>query len=477
MKRLIVWCTNAVVAILCVLSITCYFYAAVWKVNVTYNLKPETLGSFLEGATAVKDGNLELPIQEGKDPLVIPLTDIVSAEGEEIKISLEFGASYLFRSFTAFFNKDDSLAKELIDENVDGVVGQLSPKIKSVTKTVVKSVAKQTVKSEVKSQLKEYLSSSEGGEVSDDTINEKLEELGFEDSYVDEKMDQLVESFYKEDANVDSVTEDVMNTVDEMYAKFQENTADKEEYKDFKLSEEDKEEIEKNVRDALTELADEEGNINPDDILNKFLQGGDMGDIIGGITGGKESGSLEHSPLAFVADAPASEEPSADQNPEYTDLTGTLSTLIHNYIPEEVYHYVSIAFMVMAGLMFLSMIPWIYILVKLAVKLITFSKNPTVKLALPIWLGWLFFLILVAVPGIAVMFLPQLSFIPADIQGILADLTLSVTSITWITVISAIICLAISIFYMIMRRQFKNESSDTHGKDRMEPDESDLEVA
>lgn len=477
MKRLIVWCTNIVVAILCVLSITCYFYAAVWKVNVTYNLKPDALARFLDGATAVKNGNLELPMQDGKDPLVIPLKEIIPVEGEEINVTLQFGASYLFKSFAAFFGKDESLAKELVDQNVDHAVDQLAPRISTITKKVVKSVAKQTVKSEVKSQVKEFLKNSgEGSDYDDDAvIEEKLQELGFEDSYVDEKMDELIESFYKEDATVDSVTQDVMNTVDEMYEEFQKNTAGNAEYDGFELSDADKEEIKQNVEDVLSELADENGNINPDDIINKFLQGGDIGDIIGGMTGGKESGSLGHSPLALVADAPASEGEPSDQNTESTDLTGTLRALVHQYIPSEVYQYVSIALMAMAGLMFVSIIPWVYILVKLLVKLIKKDSNPTVKLALPIWLGWLFFLILVALPNIVMMFLPAMSFLPADVLATLADLSLSVTSITWITTISAILCFAISIFYIVMRRQFKKGGSESDVS--ADTDEPDLDVA
>ncbi len=487
-KRLLVWCFNILVAILCVLSIVCYFFAPVWKVEVTATVKPDMIEKI--APEAVKDGQFEIPVQEGSDPIVIPLTDIIPKTGESISLALNIGFSDLARSFNSYMNKDTTMMEELLNRNVNSVLDQLSGKFGDLTRKVVQTVAKQVVKEEVKSNVKKFLiDNSETGEVSDEEVTKALEDLGFSDDYIDGKMDTLVESFYADGASVDSVTETVMSTVDEVYATFRENAAGKEEYQefaDFEMSEENRAEIEKNVREQLEELtADTNGNINPEDIIfrvmKEALDSAKGGNAEGSENGGEQAPTAKVTVLANVAaDAAPSDEAPSDTDPSGSDaqenadvkaeLVNTIRDLIMEQLPENILNIMSLVFIGLTALAILSMLPWLYILIKLLVKLLTHGI-PTVKLALPIWLGWLFFLLLVGLPNIALLILPKLGFLPAEVKSVLDGLSISITSITWITAVSALICFAISIFYMVMRRKIKREEGFEKHKKRARVDD------
>lgn len=471
-KRLLVWCFNALVAILCVLSIVCYFFAPVWKVEVTYKVTPDTIKQI---APDMVDGdNFQFSGSSSGETasISIPLTDIIPEEGEDISLSLNVGATDLFKAIGSLSRHDDSMVNDLVNRNVSGIVEQLSGKISVVTRKVVQSVAKETVKSEVKSNIKKFLESNSGTTVAEEEVAAKLDELGFTDDYIDDKVTALVDSFYEENATVESVTDKVMATVDEVYGDFQTNAQGLEgyeEFADYELSEEDKEEIRENVQKVLEDFAAEDGSLDPDDIINRLLNealkkmnpGGETGNEKAGQEGGNVPASLV-SPLAELADdgeqpAPGEQTPQSGTDTK-AELVESLRKLIMDKIPAEINQYLSIAFVALAALAVFSMLPWLYILIKLVVKLCTHGI-PTVKLALPIWLGWLFFLLLVGVPNIALLILPKLSFLPAEFLEIYGGLSVSITSITWITAVSALICFAISIFYMVMRRKIKREEA------------------
>lgn len=467
-KRIVVWCFNIVVAILCVLSIACYFFGPVWKVEVSYLVTPDTIKKIAPDEMLDGDNFLLSGATSGETaPLSIPLTDIIPEEGEVISLSLNIGASDLFGAIGSLSRHDDSMVNDLVNRNVSGIVEQLSGKISVVTRKVVQSVAKETVKSEVKSNVKKFLESNSGSPVAEEEVAQKLDELGFTDEYIDDKVASLVDSFYEENATVDTVTDKVMATVDEVYNDFQENAQELEgyeEFADFELTEEDKEEIRENVQQVLEELAAEDGAINPDDIINRFLNEalGEMNKS-GGTENEEEGGNVPASLVSPLADEGGQSAPEEQTPQGGTDakaqLIESLRKLIMDSIPAEINHYLSIGFVALAALALFSMLPWLYVLIKLVVKLCTHGI-PTVKLAVPIWLGWLFFLFLVGLPSLALMIVSSFGAklpLPAEFWDIYGGLSISITSITWITAIAAIVCFVISIFYMVMRRKIKRE--------------------
>lgn len=437
--RLTVWILNAVIAVLCVLSIACYFFGPVWKVDVTYTLTADQLQKLIGNDTG----------------LDFDVHDVIGEEGEKISVSLSLSASHLFGSIGAA----DKTVDEIVDSNVDAISAQLSKDLNGFAKKVVKSVAKNTVKKEVKNTVHKYLQeNTENSNVTIEEVEEKLNDLGFTDDYIAEKTDQLIDEVFEGGGNIDTVTESIMDTVDEVYEDFKENASGKEgfeDYADVELTEEDKAQIEDAVRDVLKKVAQEDGSIDPDELIAELIEEALKSDS------GKNKGEAKapEGVVMLAAQAPADGGSSSSAETIASAIKGKLN----EYLNDNVRFYASIALYVMLGVMILAMIPWLYILIKLIVKVVKNGPNPTVKLALPIWLGWLFFLLFVGVPtiGIWIFRMPAIASMPA-LSGIMEyvnQMTLSVSSFSWISALCALIAFAISIYYMIARRQLKKAES------------------
>ena len=67
-----------------------------------------------------------------------------------------------------------------------------------------------------------------------------------------------------------------------------------------------------------------------------------------------------------------------------------------DHLPEGTADNVVLALRIICGVLCFVMFTWAYLVLKILVKL--FAKNPAIKLKLPIWLGWLPFLLLVLLP-------------------------------------------------------------------------------
>ena len=442
-KRKIVWFVNIAVALLCLLSILCYFFGPVWQINLTYTI---TADQFQE----MVGSNLDFDFDAH---------EVIGEEGEKITVSASLSAGHVLGAFTSA----DETVDKILDSNINNVINQLTPALNGIAKKVVKSVAKNTVKSEVKNNVKKFLTKDDGSEMSEEEVTEKLEGLGFTDDYISEKTDQLIEDVFAGGSDIDTVTENIMDTVDEVYQDFQRNSAGKEGYEEFQdveLSEEDKAAIEDTIRDTLDVLANEDGTIDPDELIAELLaQALSATQNGGGTEGEKENGEESGAADDFVllADGDAESGSSKDK------LASALKDKLNELLSDSVRGYMVYVFYGMAGLMIFSMIPWAYVLLKLIVKLARKDKNPTVKLALPIWFGWLFFLILVAIPSIAlgVLNMPAVSGQLAQIGGLknllsmMQQINFTITSISWISMICTIIAFAISIYYMVVRRQLK----------------------
>ncbi len=453
-KRLIVWIMNIVIAVLCVLSILCYFFGAVWKINLTYTLTADQFAEIAEGT------NFDI------DP-----HDIIDEDGEQIKVSVSLTAGHVFGSLTSA----ETVVDDIIDSNVNGIVDQLSGTLNVIAKKAVKSVAKNTVKSEVKNNIQKYLS-KDGEEISEEEVEQKLSDLGFTDDYISEKTDQLIDDVFEGGKDIDAVTENIMDTVDEVYADFQKNSAGKEGFEDFtdvELSPEDKQQIEDTVRETLGQIAQEDGTIDPDEMIAELLA------KALGAAGNSGTNSDENKEDESGTDVVLlAEEETASSGK--TKLASALKDTLNERIPEKARHIAVYVFYGMAGLMVLSMLPWVYILIKLLVKFLKKDPNPTVKLAVPIWLGWLFFLILVAIPTIALWIvqmpalaesLASVSFLKSLIEA-MEMMTFSISSLSCISAICALIVFGISIYYIIVRKQLKKEGN-TPAPDGNTPVEED----
>ncbi len=465
-KRKIVWIFNIVVAIISLLSILCYFFGPVWQIKLSYTLTADQL------------------LEMTGDALNFDAKEVIGEDGEKLDLAISLSAGHVLGAFTSA----EETVDKMLDDNINSIVDELSASLNGIAKKTVKVVAKNTVKSEVKNNVKKYLT-QDSGAMSDEEVESKLGELGITDDYISEKTDKLIDDVFAGGSDVDSVTQNIMDTVDEVYSDLQKNAQGKEEYRelaDSELTEEDKAAIEDTVRETLGKLAQEDGTIDPDEMIAELLAQA-LGAAGSGSGGAEEASAADAVLLADEADG--GESASGKDK-----LVSALRDTLNKYISDPVRSYAVYVFYGMAGLMIFSMLPWVYVLIKLIVKLVKKDPNPTVKLAVPIWLGWLFFLILVAIPSVALMILKLPSVTAALTSGLgsamayFEQLNFTITSVSWTTVICAIIAFGISIYYMVVRRQLKREanapmmyngnggSGETayYGTDGMAPEDGDI---
>ena len=100
---------------------------------------------------------------------------------------------------------------------------------------------------------------------------------------------------------------------------------------------------------------------------------------------------------------------------------------------------------IVAGVILFTFFTWAWVVIKMLFKLT--SDNPTVKLKLPILLGWLPFLALYVLPKVGMTIL-------AGRGGAeLAGLTLAVSSCSVVSAIAALALIVISIPYHALKKR------------------------
>lgn len=412
MKNLVVWICNGVVALLSILAIVGYFFFPFWSIKVDFTLTAAQLEKMLEG-----NSDFEVDVNE-----------VVGEEGVDLSLSLRITTGIVLGSLNSNAEKT---VDSLVESNVDGIIDQLAPTLDKLMSGVVKSVAKQTVKKEVQKQFEDYLKSK--GSESGKSIEERLKDAGL-DELLDEKIDTIIENLFEGSAKKDDVRDEILIAVDDIYESFK-NSSD-EELSSFTLTESNRASIEKTVDDNLEKFADENGVIDLSRFIEELLS--QALESLVGSTGGIV-------PLAAESDGEAS---SSNLKEALKDALLDALDGFSTYIV-----WVLRAFLV---LWVISSLAWIYILIKLLVKLVK-KGEPTVKLKMPIILGWLPYLILVIIPAIAMSLVkgPLSKLLPAEIPSV----SVAFASSGLIALIAAIVCIGISIFYIIVRKQAKKKAA------------------
>lgn len=441
-KVIAVWICNVLVALLAAASIACYFLGDFWKVNISLTITKDMVSDMVASDSADSDAEW----------IQAELDDVIGEDGVTVELAFAVEAGDVIGSFTG---DPAATVDALIGKNVESIVASLRGPLTEIAKGAAKTVAKTTVKDQVHKNVKDYLAQQGSDAVSDAEVAEKMETLGITDEYIGEKTDAIIESIFSEGSTVDSVTEDIMTTIDTVLSDIRtnaaEHSAEDEMYADLvdlELSEEDRAAIREDISKAVGQLSESpDGTIDADALISSLIAQA----LAGGENGGNTGGARE--PVT-LADAPMSEDAAQKEQ----ELEEQVKASILQMLPEGTHDSLIWVFRVMAILMAISMLSWVYILIKLLVKVFSHPADPTVKLKCPIWLGWLPYLFCVGIPSIALMILPgMLQNLPAEAASLLTSLQLGVSSAGVIAAIAALVCFAISIFYMVVRKQFKRE--------------------
>ena len=364
---------NVIITAICLASVLAYFVLPLWKVNVSCTLTSEMFRSI----TGESGENEEL-MKEIADEL------------EKKPIDAAFDITLKTKTFLSSFASDgEKLVAEMVDYNAETLTEQLSGTVKEVSKAAVRATAKNSLKETLKDGSAEYQWKDE------ETVNAEL--------------DKLTDALMKDDATVSSVSDAAADAIANVYKSETGND----------IPEADKQAAKAEMEKMLKEVADENGNIDADKLITDMLAqmlSGNSGS--GNNENGDDNGTgadKETAAATFTAaktsdryvDGGESSGETAGSGGSSGETTGSgeadsmqaLKDSLTQAINEKIGGQMNTFLLVMkitGGVILFTLFTWAYIVLKILCKAAT--ANPVVKLKLPIWLGWLPFLILYAVP-------------------------------------------------------------------------------
>ena len=364
---------NVIITAICLASVLAYFVLPLWKVNVSCTLTSEMFRSI----TGESGENEEL-MKEIADEL------------EKKPIDAAFDITLKTKTFLASFASDgEKLVAEMVDYNAETLTDQLSGTVKEVSKAAVRATAKNSLKETLKDGSAEYQWKDE------ETVNAEL--------------DKLTDALMKDDATVSSVSDAAADAIANVYKSETGND----------IPEADKQAAKAEMEKMLKEVADENGNIDADKLITDMLAqmlSGNSGSGNNENGDGNGAGADKETAAAtftaaktsdlFIGTGEASGE-TAGSGGSSGETTGSgeadsmqaLKDSLTQAINEKIGGQMNTFLLVMkitGGVILFTLFTWAYIVLKILFKAAT--ANPVVKLKLPIWLGWLPFLILYAVP-------------------------------------------------------------------------------
>lgn len=427
-SRFTVFLFNILIALLSVAAVAALFFAPLWEIDVKYVMQKEVLEKILP--------------EEAKE---VDLDEIV---GDGIPLSLTVSVQTKDTIRSAVGKDARQSVTELIENNVDKVVDELSPTFDEIAEKIVRSTAKTAVRDAVNEQVKNFLQNA-GSEATDERVSELLNQAGVDEEYINQKTDALLDAIYAENATVDGVSQKAVETVEEVFEKLDESGVA--EFQGAALTEENKEEIKNSIAEALSVIADENGNIDADDLAANLIL-----EML-------RSSEDESEPAVAAMDFTTQETDSGSVEEDATEqLKAEVKQMIMEKLTDETLDTIVLALRIVFGVLCFTAFTWAWLIVKMLFK--AFSRNPAIKLKLPIWLGWLPFLALVLLPmGAMLLVKAQPSFLVnllgaemmESLSTFFASASLSFSSAAWVAFAAAVVLIILSIPYGIFRRSLK----------------------
>lgn len=427
-SRFTVFLFNILIALLSVAAVAALFFAPLWEIDVKYVMQKEVLEKILP--------------EEAKE---VDLDEIV---GDGIPLSLTVSVQTKDTIRSALGKDARQSVTELIENNVDKVVDELAPTFDEIAEKIVRSTAKSTVRDAVNEQVKNFLQNA-GSEATDERVSELLNQAGVDEEYINQKTDALLDAIYAENATVDGVSQKAVETVEEVFEKLDKSGVA--EFQGAALTEENKEEIKNSIAEALSVIADENGNIDADDLAANLIL-----EML-------RSSEDESEPAVAAMDFITQETDSGSVEEDATEqLKAEVKQMIMEKLTDETLDTIVLALRIVFGVLCFTAFTWAWLIVKMLFK--AFSRNPAIKLKLPIWLGWLPFLALVLLPmGAMLLVKAQPSFLVnllgaemmESLSTFFASASLSFSSAAWVAFAAAIALIILSIPYGIFRRRLK----------------------
>lgn len=432
---------NVLFAIVCAAAIVMYFISPVWRIDLKANISNEMMHELTGGE-------------------IDDLNEALGEDGTDVSLSIALDSMAVAQCLMQW--DAAAMVDDILDRNLDSLATQLVAVIEPIAKNTIKTQASSAVKTEIKNAVKDYLSSPEN-EVTEERVNELLTEAGVTDTYIEEKTDAIIDRLYTNGSSVDGVVDEVMTTVDEVYADL--TASNVEEFQDIALTEESRESIRSAVADIVTDYADENGYINPEEIVNQLVI-----EALQSMSGesseeeGAGTAALTAASYAAASEAQQPSAPSAQQPAGSSGSNEQLKTELKNYLSEQLLEgpaapavFLPFVMLGLGVLLAISLLSWVYLLLKILCK--TFMKNKYVKVKMPIILGWFLFLFLMLLPNLALTYIPTLlaGVLPAEILSVFTMLSgTSFFSSAMYAAIAAAVLVVLCIPYRIICKPKNN---------------------
>lgn len=433
---------NVLFAIVCAAAIVMYFISPVWRIDLKANISNEMMHELTGGE-------------------IDDLNEALGEDGTDVSLSIALDSMAVAQCLVQW--DAAAMVDDILDRNIDSLAGQLVTVVEPIAKNSIKNQASSAVKTEIKNAVKDYLSSPEN-EKTEEEVNALLTEAGVTDTYIEEKTDAIIDRLYESGSTVDGVVDEVMRTVDEVYADLT-AASNVEEFQDIALTEESRESIRNAVADIVTDYADENGYINPEEIVNQLVI-----EALQSMSGesseeeGAGTAALTAASYAAASEAQQPADPSAQQSPGSSGSNEQLKTELKNYLSEQLLEgpaapavFLPFVMLGLGILLAISLLSWVYLLLKILCK--TFMKNKYVKVKMPIILGWFLFLFLMLLPNLALTYIPTMlaGVLPAEILSVFTMLSgTSFFSSAMYAAIAAAVLIVLCIPYRIICKPKNN---------------------
>ena len=428
---------NIVIALICVAAIAGYFIMPLWRMNIDITFTEEFTDYIIDSANiSSEDGDVENTVRT-------ILTDA------SISIPFEMRTT---DAFDALFKKDTSAIESMIEHNVDLILEELSANIDQAVKSALSAAVNDAVNSLA-------ISLAEDEDAAE--VMQKLEEAGIDNDYITQKTSEIYDALNVDNATVDDVLEIVDSTFDELATSIAAAL-------DYEGDVEGlTEEFRAYIVDILNALADENGNIAIGEVINDLIaaivNGEDISEVLP-----KAEANVKLYPVYSATFAGAGNgvvykatEGEGEQSGSATSdaLKQQLKDYIMNSISAETLDTIRKVMSGIAILLMFTFFTWAYLILKMIFK--SASRNPAIKIGLPIWLGWLPFLIFALIPatvftvianGASIEGLPELPFNIAEV------LRMQFMSAGVVSFFAAAALIVISFVYWPLRRKLKKNA-------------------
>lgn len=448
---------NIIIAALCVVSIVTLYVGDFLDAKISLNIDKETIRTMMGQQSAPSNSGIKAAEGAGEG---MDLEEILKYVDDDFKLNFNLDLTLNGQTVAkGAVGQTEEAVKELFTTQVNNLVDEISGSVDKVINVSVKAVVKMAIekaKEAIRTTLKEEMAKQN---VTESELDEELKKEGTSLAAVTTMLDGFVEKIGDMlEGNTQSCADYIStNTTLRTLARI----VAKDELKGTTPSDE---EIEAKTQERIDELLKAynemiekfsvEGEFSSETIIISLLNGTglmDEAEKMSAKNAGEEEGAAES----------GSEE---KKFKNMDDVKKYIVDKIMSVMGEETVNMVGKILSYVGYFLFFVMACWAYVLIKVIVKSI-FFKNKTVGLFFPRMFGWMPHVFLVGLPMLLIKNIGKVAEIAGSsagesveqFKGILNSISVSVSSLTWISALCSVILLVLLFFYYPMRRQAKKE--------------------